>query len=418
MAPRLPGELTETIIDQLQYDPRALGVCSLVCSQWMKRSRHHAFSTVQLRPWRARKFIELSASKTTTIPPYIHRVELNDARVESDHNDTTTEAYFMDTLACLDLPTLRSLKISNVDWTTLPPPRHTEIRRQLSKFQNLQHLEFDNVTFHDFREIANIIKLFPHLNHLSTNVSFMKYREHAIASALPHPLPQTLRHIEVGSDDAIPVVLGWLAANTTPFQKYERDTNHIECLSIRNVRMDHLPHIRNAIRRVGPHLHHLSLGLDHLPWGKEDLSEDELLSNLQLARLGQLRTLTMEGLAIDSCTSFVEDTLPRLLSPLDSSSLHTVVLGFRWPSTQRWHEVDWSHLQRVLMEHHFFGVRNVHVRAYTQGEPGIDDAKDIEGCVRKALSSLDGRGVLRVAVLDGRSLGAYQGGNHSGDTRG
>jgi len=46
---RLPQELIDKIIDQVYpWDRRALGACSLVCSQWSSRSRKYLFIQVEL----------------------------------------------------------------------------------------------------------------------------------------------------------------------------------------------------------------------------------------------------------------------------------------------------------------------------------------------------------------------------------
>ncbi|KAJ3528645.1 hypothetical protein NMY22_g9324 [Coprinellus aureogranulatus] len=87
--PRLPWELTDAIIDHLQSDLSALGVCGMVSSEWLRRSRHHIFTTVQLWPWRIRRFAKLAGSKQCTFSEHIQRIELDDSRVklcESDYD--------------------------------------------------------------------------------------------------------------------------------------------------------------------------------------------------------------------------------------------------------------------------------------------------------------------------------------------
>ncbi|TBU45678.1 hypothetical protein BD309DRAFT_823093, partial [Dichomitus squalens] len=39
----LPPEITDKVIDYLHDQPRALSSCSLVCSDWLPRSRLHRF---------------------------------------------------------------------------------------------------------------------------------------------------------------------------------------------------------------------------------------------------------------------------------------------------------------------------------------------------------------------------------------
>ena len=47
--PDLPPEITDRILDHLHHDLETLRKCSLVCKEWLPRSRHHAFRRVTLR---------------------------------------------------------------------------------------------------------------------------------------------------------------------------------------------------------------------------------------------------------------------------------------------------------------------------------------------------------------------------------
>src|SRR5271156_324873 len=90
LATGLPGEITDAIIDHLQSDLRALGICGRVCSEWLIRSRYHIFSTVQLWPWRrarVRRFFELAKSRSCTFTHLIHRIELDDSRAKEKTQD-------------------------------------------------------------------------------------------------------------------------------------------------------------------------------------------------------------------------------------------------------------------------------------------------------------------------------------------
>ncbi|KAF8061680.1 hypothetical protein FPV67DRAFT_291603 [Lyophyllum atratum] len=46
---RIPGELHDRVIDHLHADPSALAVCSTVCRAWLRASRHHLLSTLEIR---------------------------------------------------------------------------------------------------------------------------------------------------------------------------------------------------------------------------------------------------------------------------------------------------------------------------------------------------------------------------------
>lgn len=251
--PRLPWELMDGIIDHLQTDLPTLGQCGMVSSAWLKRSRHHIFSTVQLWPWRIRDFIQLSTSKKCTFSNSIQRVELDDSRIKPG----VPCIQFMDALSFSHLSCLsqvEAVQIRSVDWTSLNPTEQTKLRRRFAQFRMLKLLEFDDVTFHDLREVVHIINSFPLLKHLSANVCFMKYTEHAVAGASRLPIPRTVETLELGTDDGIPVVLTSLLAQSAD--------PHVTRLNLRNLKAQHLPYLSSVVRRVGSHVRHLLLGME------------------------------------------------------------------------------------------------------------------------------------------------------------
>ncbi|TFK18186.1 hypothetical protein FA15DRAFT_675495 [Coprinopsis marcescibilis] len=407
--PRLPWELTDAIIDHLESDSRALGVCGMVCSEWLKRSRHYIFSTVQLWPWRVRDFVHLANSKTSTIPFHVHRIELDDSRVRKQ---STENIQFCDTLSLLQLPCItsgvKSMSIRNVDWTAFSPTEQNHARERLAKFQHLNRLEFDNVVFHDLREVVRILHSFPLIKYLKTDVNFMKYREHAVASAVTLRLPASLKCVEVGpSDDAIPVVLSCISACAANAGNAEP---HVERLSIRGIKVDHLPHVRHTIRKAGSYLHRLTLGLDNLPL---EAIEKEDLSALKFSRLVHLRHLIIEGLQLSPKSGILKSTLPRLLSRLESPFLQLIELDFvfatgksRGDLATDLEQLDWQQLQRVLMELHFFGLRRVAMKIRCQkgsnenATPGLEDGlRRAMQRTRMAFKDLDGRGVLDLSFV-------------------
>ncbi|KAJ7635786.1 hypothetical protein DFH06DRAFT_1336423 [Mycena polygramma] len=80
----IPGELVDSIIDNLKRNRSALITCSLLSRQWLPRSRYHLFSSVSFNiDWRdarglrkAEEFIFLLDSPLATIAPYVEEVNL------------------------------------------------------------------------------------------------------------------------------------------------------------------------------------------------------------------------------------------------------------------------------------------------------------------------------------------------------
>ncbi|KAF5359097.1 hypothetical protein D9756_003533 [Leucocoprinus leucothites] len=209
--PVLPAEIMDVVIDQLSYDLEMLGVCGVVCSEWLIRSRYHIFHTVHLWPKRARRFFELADAQECTFTKYVNCIEVDDGRAtkcarHGHHNDVLFHE-IVSFASFSRFSHIEALRIRNVDWTLLPPSTQDSLRSHLAKLTQLKSLDFEDVMFHDFREIARITSLFPSLRYLVTNVQFSKYTEHAIASATSLTLPSNLETLEIGTDDAIPVLL-------------------------------------------------------------------------------------------------------------------------------------------------------------------------------------------------------------------
>ncbi|KAF8805448.1 hypothetical protein BYT27DRAFT_7193227 [Phlegmacium glaucopus] len=256
--PVLPWEITDSIIDHLHSDLRALGICSTVCSEWLSRSRYHTFSTIQLWPWRIHRFFELAKSRSCTFTHYIHRIELDDLRakeraqnIRSGLQGNDEKVLFHEAMAqshILCFSQVKSMQVKNVDWTALSPIQQGKLRGRLAKFYKLNRLEFQGVIFHDLREVIRVASSFPSLRQLSAHVSFLKYPEYAIASALTLRLPSNVQTIELGTDDGIPVILSCLASG------------NLLALKLQDIKCSHLPYLSTTLKRSEPNLQHVSLG--------------------------------------------------------------------------------------------------------------------------------------------------------------
>ena len=266
--PALPWEITDAIIDHLHSDIRALGVCSSICSEWLIRSRHHIFSTVQLWPWRVRRFFDLASQQNCTFTSHVSRIEVDDSRARSNGKaswrsgleglEGSDEVRFSDAMSQSDAPCLaqvKTIQVRNVDWTALSSTEQAVLRERLAKFSKLNRLEFQDVVFHDLREVVRIVGSFPILQHLTANVSFMKYLEHTVASAVTLELSSNLHSVEIGTDDAIPVVLSCIAACDGP--------EHVRGLQLRNIKQNHLQYVHRMLKKSGKNIQNLMLDFSY-----------------------------------------------------------------------------------------------------------------------------------------------------------
>ncbi|CAA7269520.1 unnamed protein product [Cyclocybe aegerita] len=393
--PALPWEITDAIIDHLHSDIRALGTCSAVCSEWLIRSRHHIFSTIQLWPWRARRFFELASRSSCTFTHYVSRIEVDDSRGRSNSPERRSqtpglgneaEVPFSEAMAQSHIPCLAqvtSIQVRNVDWTALSPVEQTTLRGHLAQFSKLDRLEFHDVTFHDLREVVRIVDAFPSIRHLTANIAFMKYLEHTIASASTLCLSSNLRSLELGTEDGIPVVLSSVTSTEALGQCQE--------LSLKNIRANHLQYIRTMLRKARMDLQRLSLGFSR---------ESDLSNAIDLSRLGNLRALHIEGLNIpgSDCFSAVEESLPSILQRIESSFLEAVELQFRLQPQGSLQCIEWRRLERVFLALHFFGMGLVRVTIHLGHSVTNECEAEVEKRLRDAMSELNARGVLQVPL--------------------
>jgi len=409
--PVLPWEITDAIIDHLHHDVQTLGICGIVCSEWLIRSRYHIFSTIQLWPWRVRRFFDLATSKECTFANHIKRIEVDDRRKRSreqggrrlsfkDQLEGTSgeEVLFSDTMSQIDIPCLaqvRSIQVQNVDWTGLSLAQQVVLRGQLAKFSKLDRLEFQGVVFHDLREVVRIVNCLPSLSHLTANITFMKYLEHTMSAAKTLSLSTGLRTIELGTEDGIPAVLSYVASLDGP--------QHVVGLKLEKIKSGHLQHIRNAFRKLGRNLQRLSLAFDKVDHGMLDsafvslglIFLPDFIDALDLSHLSDLRVLRLDGLSVSKTNT--EEVLPEILKRIESPFLESIGIKFRPECESDAECIDWSHLERVLLGLHFFSLRRVQIIGEIHAGSPLN-TEQLERRIYGGMADLFERGVLGVRV--------------------
>ncbi|PPQ92594.1 hypothetical protein CVT25_007286 [Psilocybe cyanescens] len=406
--PILPWEITDAIIDHLHSDVRALGVCSTVCAEWLIRSRYHIFSTVQLWPWRAQRFFDLAGSEKCTFVNQIRCIKVDDSKTKAaaadgraggtgmDERDGRTP--FFEAMAYSSFPCfarVRTLAVHNVDWTKLSLRQQCTLRTRLSQFHQLDRLELHGVIFHDMREVARVVDAFPALYHLTANVTFMKFLEHTIASAMANPLSNKLRSLEVGTEEGVPVLLSSIA--------FAAGREPIRELKLRNVRSDHLQYIQNALRKAENKLRHLSLGFELESGAK--VSKEDIVRALDFSHLSHLQTLRLEGLNFFK-TPCMEERLSGILESIESSFLESIHLRVRMDvedSVAKMQKFNWCRIERALLALHFFGMKFVVVVVDIPSRSTVTE-EEVGGWITGGMSDLYSRGALRVSVVrEGRA---------------
>ncbi|KAF8176721.1 hypothetical protein K438DRAFT_1846652, partial [Mycena galopus ATCC 62051] len=180
MAPRIPVELLEQMMDDLCADHKTVGVCGLVSTEWIRRSRHILFSTVDLLASNLHRFHELLASPACTFTFSVCRLSIT---VET-HAGTV-------------------LRLSNLDWTCFPVFQQSIVESGLTRLTHLAKFELHSMTFHDLKDVLRVANSFPFLSHIRLiDVHFSKYLEYNISSAKTHQIPFAWQVVEIDAGDA------------------------------------------------------------------------------------------------------------------------------------------------------------------------------------------------------------------------
>ncbi|KAF7329242.1 Cytoplasmic protein [Mycena kentingensis (nom. inval.)] len=173
---RLPIELCERVIDDLESDRHTLGACALVCSNWTQRSRFQLFSTTHVSESNARQFLELLAS-SSSVRSYITHLTID---IPSASHLLKIAAH----PAFGRLSSVQTLHIRNIDWTSLPLANQLALERYLAQLQNTSTLVLDGVTFHDLAALLRAASAFSRVARVRlVGVEFSKYLQSNLALA-------------------------------------------------------------------------------------------------------------------------------------------------------------------------------------------------------------------------------------------
>lgn len=167
---------------------------------------------------------------------------------------------------------VKSIQISNVDWTFFSMNKQSTLRNNLAKFIKLDRLELQGVVFHDLREVVRIVNDLTALQHLTANISFKKYLEHTISLATTLRFTSDLRSLETGTEDGIAAMLGCITACG--------DAEKIQVLKLHNIKPGHLPYMKLLLKEAGRNFQRVDLGFanDKIPIMNQGASLSVLLA--------------------------------------------------------------------------------------------------------------------------------------------
>ncbi|KAH9936125.1 uncharacterized protein B0H18DRAFT_972329 [Fomitopsis serialis] len=158
VAPRMPPELCDRIIDHLYHDRDGLVACSLTCRAWLPASRLHLFRHVRLQSKTIPSFLSILTANPA-IGPYVEDVMI----LAGSQGFTIPEIDQMRTLQSLKeiLDRLPAVKILRIPVFFRISIIETVILAALSK--SLQAIFFSGLFITDLRSLSDLLASFPHL---------------------------------------------------------------------------------------------------------------------------------------------------------------------------------------------------------------------------------------------------------------
>ncbi|PCH44828.1 hypothetical protein WOLCODRAFT_19183 [Wolfiporia cocos MD-104 SS10] len=196
---RIPIEICEHILDHLWDNTQALLSCSLTCRAWVTTTRVHIFRTIKLsgdrRCVQLDQLLTSSATASTTIADCIRELTIEgvipgfDDVPDEDQTDQPGQSRPHSALQWIPklLPRMRlveELRLSCLHWDEVLEDQ--EIVNTLRTFSsNVKALHLLSVTFHDSREIIDLILFYPRVSKLG--LSLIAWWNDAPDTGAPRP---------------------------------------------------------------------------------------------------------------------------------------------------------------------------------------------------------------------------------------
>ncbi|KAF8880659.1 hypothetical protein BD779DRAFT_1548254 [Infundibulicybe gibba] len=291
----LPSEIIDLVIDQLEGDRAALKFCSLVCRSWLPRTRHHLFSSLNIRT-RPTPALDLLQSPLGTIHPHVQRLKL--CIVPS--NTAQMVACVQEVDAGSMLSFLRMKTLSGAGLTLVDP----SLQGVLLTLKGLRHLKLQHFRFKDIDSGIRLLASLPLLESLVLYGVDLGGRADSCSDedqdALMHslPPPPNLRRLFIGTIE-IPHELRWLSAHPT---------HQLTTLHLHNITSGSLPIILDYLR-LSYQLQCLSF--DFCRWDTAEVLQRTLMARIDLRSQKDLRCIRLNSTYV---VPLLCDLLPRIRS--------------------------------------------------------------------------------------------------------
>ncbi|KAF7368955.1 Cytoplasmic protein [Mycena venus] len=299
----IPSELVHKILDYHAADSRSLKACSLVCREWVFRSRSHLFETCSLWPSKILGFCDLLQSPNCTLIPHVRTIR--------DLKHYGPQDYYSFNKIAADLGRLPNVRELEMTLTAIYRPEEI-VPFLRAAFSRVTRITF---TFAWQRlPLVSIICLFPALQEL--HIRGAGTPKDTPADAVP---PQDLRSVTL-SDQSVGPILAWLdAMDHLP---------KVHSLKLPHLHRSDVPIVCAALQRLAGSLHHLEFAVD-------------ALTVLDLSLHPNLRTLHISDASWAYCdTNQMIPLMTKLVAPALEHLTLELDLGLTVYQSLNWAALD------------------------------------------------------------------------------
>ncbi|KAF8522910.1 hypothetical protein BU17DRAFT_86467 [Hysterangium stoloniferum] len=370
----LPVELVDQIIDHLHSDIHALRSCSLVCRGWVPSARYHLFNEVKLSNTTSSAFVNL-LRRSPHISPLVQILNITQDGMLA----YSVPVYLNGVLPVLakSLTHLRTLRLSNLDFSCLRSAAQDAL---LHQFSTIQSLSLKSVTFSRFHDFAVFIVAHPQLQHLHL---------HHVWWASKDVFEND--HADLVLQPSYPSQLQSISLSETSYHIVEWLTLQYPSLPIRSITHStvskcDIPAMRNLLRYTGSSLHDLAISIHSIPNCVIEQSSEPAL----LLQNNHIRTLTLDNILLLSSDAQSCAWISTILAQLFSPYLEQIRLNIIWNAVEQLRAIDLEHIDELLSQPRFGQLKTVIIQS--NGYTNVEEvAKIMEGRLKR----LSKRGILR-----------------------
>ncbi|KAH9832904.1 uncharacterized protein C8Q71DRAFT_243281 [Rhodofomes roseus] len=346
MAPELPQEILDQVVDHLWDDWKALIACNAASRVFVPAARTHIFRDVIVDGLSKCDRFERVLDGSPAAARYVRKLKVVAHHFSYQAGayrniDSSWVAHVPDLVD--RFPRLIELELNSLNWNTLQlTPERT--RPFLGAVSRLSRLVLSNVHFGCSSQIEDVLHAAAGLTELICDRVYWTYWSQQHSQSPPElkdsPERPPLRRLVLHPGSPSTLLTQWLLQSG-----YELK---IQDIDIRWRERGCTDALGDLLRATGVHLESLSLDLPR-PVAAESLSRN----SIDLSANPSLRHLQLGGPVLPDCCNWV----PTLVAQITSTQIASIDVLLMAPWCQDLHAFDWVLLNCALSHPRFAGVR-------------------------------------------------------------